>query len=139
MSSMKCPHCGLVNFSTEGICKRCKKDLAATTDFASRYQSPTQARESSFRFQSDYPLVSWAITFVLLISSASLAYAISRKSTTNSYEALGATIGGILAWPIILLIVYGLSKKFRKKYSLHAVINYGLGVNTIIQSFMLSR
>lgn len=139
MSSIKCPHCGLVNFTTAGTCKRCKNDLAAAAESASSYQPTPHDYKSSFRFQSDYPLVSWAITIVLLISSAGLSYAIARKSTTNFYAAFGQTIGGILVWPIILLIIYALSKKYREKYSLHAVINYGLGLNIIILSPMSAR
>lgn len=137
MSSIKCPHCGLVNFSTEGTCKRCKKDLAATADSASTQQPIIPASESSFRFQSDYPVAAWAITIVLLISNLSVCYVLARKSSTNSYYVLGGMIGGTVGWPMILLIVYGVSKKMREKYSLHAVINYGLGLNTMILSPMV--
>lgn len=30
MSSIKCPHCGLTNFATEEVCKRCGKPLTFT-------------------------------------------------------------------------------------------------------------
>ena len=139
MSRTKCPHCGLVNFSTAGACKRCKKDLAAAPDSASSYQPASHANKSSSKSKSDYPLVSWVITVVLLTANASLAYVVAQKSTTNPYETLGGTIGGMVAWPLVLLIVYAVSKKFREKYSLHTVINYGLGLNSIIQSFMVLR
>lgn len=29
MSSIKCPHCGLVNFASDETCKRCKKSLVS--------------------------------------------------------------------------------------------------------------
>ena len=136
MSSRKCPHCGFVSFSTAGPCKRCKKDLAAPADPATSYLPAAETAERGARFQSDQPLLTWAITIVLLITNASLAYAVAKKSTTNPNEAFGGMIGGMLAWPLVLLIVYGLSKKFRENYSLHAVINYGLALNSVIQATM---
>ena len=136
MSTIKCPHCGLVNFSSVGTCKRCKNFLSASAESSSAYRPTAVARQGSVRLWSDYPLMAWAITVVLLISNAYFSYAVSRKSTTDGDEAVAETVGGILAWPIVLLIVYGVSKKFREKYSLHAVINYGLGLNTIIKSIM---
>jgi uncharacterized paraquat-inducible protein A len=139
MSSIKCPHCGFVSFSSAATCKRCKKVLATSGASSDTNQPAAVSNKSSFKFQSDYPLVSWALTFILLITNASLSYAVSRKSTTDPSEALGMAIGGVLAWPLLLLIVYGVSKKFREKYSLHTVINYGLGLNTIIQSTMVLR
>jgi hypothetical protein len=138
MSSIKCPHCGLVNFSSEGTCKRCKNVLSASAPAeSSSAHTPAAVAPKSSRFRSDNPPVAWAITIVLLVANASLAYAVSLKSTTDVYETVGSTVGGVLAWPIVLLIIYGLSKKFRETYSLHAVINYGLGLNTIIQSIMI--
>jgi hypothetical protein len=139
MSRIKCPHCGLVDFSSAGICKRCKNVLSASAESSSAYLPTAVTGKSGNRLRSNYPLVAWAVTIVLLISNAYLSYAVSRKSTTDDSEALGSTVGGILAWPLILLIVYGVSKKFRAKYSLHAVINYGLGLNTIILSMMTLR
>ena len=139
MSSIRCPHCGLASFSSTGTCKRCKKALSAAAEPASTYLPTADTKESSFRFRTDYPLVSWVITFLLLIANASLAYVVSRKTTTIPYRALGGMIGGILAWPLVLLIVYLISRKFREKYSLHAVINYGLALNTLIQSTMTQR
>ena len=134
MSSVKCPHCGLVQFSTGGVCKRCKKDIGAAADFKSD-QKPTR----NVRFQSAYPLVSWSTTILLLIANSSLAYVVARKSATDASEVAGATIGGLIAWPLVLLIIYSLSRKFRERYSLHAVINYGLGLNVIVQLFMSVR
>jgi hypothetical protein len=139
MKSSKCPHCGLVNFSSVDICKRCKNVLSPSAESASAGPPTAVARKSSLRHGSDHSLGAWAITIVLLIVNASLSYAISQKSAGDSYEALGRTVGGMLAWPIVLLIVYGVSKKFRGKYSLHTVINYGLGINAIVQSFMTLR
>jgi len=136
MSSMKCPHCGLVQFSTGGACKRCKKELGGAADFKSS-RGPTRGGGRGFRFQSAYPLVSWLITLLLLIANSSLAYTVSRRSATDEAEVVGRVVGGVIAWPLVLLIVYGLSRKFRERYSMHAVINYGLGLNTIIQAFML--
>ena len=40
MSSIKCPHCGLVNFSTAVNCKRCNRELAATADSTASRQPP---------------------------------------------------------------------------------------------------
>lgn len=98
--------------------------------------TPLRAGTTSSAAQSTYPLVSWIVTLVLLTANTSLAYAIARKSTTDPAEVVGATVGGLIAWPLILLIIYGLSRKFRERYSVHTVINYGLGLNTIIQAFM---
>jgi ribosomal protein S27E len=137
MSSIRCPHCGFVSFSSAVTCKRCNKVLATSGASSGTRQPRAVSNKSSFRFQSDYPLISWALTFILLITNASLSYAVSRKSTTDPSEALGAAIGGVLAWPLILLIIYCVSKKFRERYSLHTVINCGLALNSIIQSTMV--
>ncbi|HEV2707771.1 MAG TPA: hypothetical protein VGV59_17765 [Pyrinomonadaceae bacterium] len=138
MNSVKCPHCGLLQFATAGNCKRCKKNIGVAADFTSGHK-PTRGRQSSVRFQSAYPLASWLITLLLLTANVYLAYGVARKSAADDSEIVGMTIGGVIAWPLILLIVYGLSRKFRERYSLHAVINYGLGLNTIIQVFMSGR
>src|SRR5215213_6103327 len=100
MSNLKCPHCGLVNFAAEATCKRCKKDLTAAADSGGSYRPTNPINKSGSRFQSDNPLAAWAITFVLLISNATLAYTIAQKGATNSSAVLGETIGGIVAWPI---------------------------------------
>ena len=132
MTSIKCPHCGLVNFSAAGNCKRCQNDLAATADSGSSGLAPDSIEESSFRFQSEYPLAAWLLTLVLLISNTSLSYAIAGRGSASSARILGGVIGGVVAWPFVLLVVYVVSKKFREKNSLHAVINYGLALNTLI-------
>ena len=138
MGSIKCPHCGLVQLSTQGACKRCKKDIGVAADFKSSHM-PTRGGGSSFRFQSANPSVSWSITLLLLIANSLLAYVVARKSATDVAEIAGATVGGVIAWPLILLIVYALSRKFRERYSMHAVINYGLGLNAIVLAFMSAR
>ncbi len=138
MGSIKCPHCGLVQFSTGGACKRCKKDIGVAADFKSSH-TPTGGGRSGLRFQSTNPFGSWVITLLLLIANSSLSYLVARKSATDAAEIVGATVGGIVAWPLVLLIIYALSRKFRERYSIHAVINYGLGLNTIIQVFMALR
>lgn len=139
MSSIKCPHCGLVNFSSGGTCKRCKNVLSASAVTSSVGPSTAVPRQSSIKRENNYPLVAWAVTLLLLIANASLSYVVSRKSNADFYETLGGTVGGMIAWPLVLLIIYALSKKFREKYSLHAVINYGLGLNTIILAMMTLR
>ena len=77
--------------------------------------------------------MSWFITLVLVITNSALGYVVAERS-----EAVGLvvsrTVGGLIAWPLVLLIIYGLSRKFRERYSIHEVINYGLGLNTIIQA-----
>lgn len=138
MGSIKCQNCGLVQFSTGGACKRCKKDVGVAAGFKSSH-TPTRSGGRGFRFQSTYPLVAWLITLLLLFSSSTLAYVVARESTTDVAEVVGATVGGAIAWPLVLLIVYALSRKFREKYSMHAVINYGLGLNSIILAFMSAR
>ena len=89
MISIKCPHCGLVNFSAAGNCKRCQNDLAATADSGSSRLAPDSIEESSFRFQSDYPLAAWLLTLVLLISNTSLSYAIAGKGQRQLCSNLG--------------------------------------------------
>ena len=44
MSSIKCPQCGLVNFSTASHCKRCQADLNELAPIAEQrsYQAPTR-------------------------------------------------------------------------------------------------
>lgn len=139
MSSVKCPYCGLVNFSAAGTCKRCQKELGATADSTGVPRPAAHANQSSPRPQSSYPLLSWLLTLLLLITNASLAYAVSRKAAAEPAEVLGMTTGGMIAWPLIFLIAYALSRKLRERHSLHAVINYGLGLNAIVQSFMSLR
>jgi len=138
MGSIKCPHCGLVQFSTGGVCKRCKKEVGVAADFKSS-DTPTGGGRSGLQFQSTNPPGAWAITLLLLIANSSLSYLVARKSASDVGEIVGATVGGVVAWPLVLLIIYALSRKFRERYSVHAVINYGLGLNTIIQAFMSVR
>lgn len=138
MSSIRCSHCGLVQFSAGGVCRRCKKALGVAAGFAGSH-TPTRGGRGGVRFQSAYPLVSWLVTLSLLIANSSLAYVLARESSTDDAEVVGLTAGGVIAWPLLLLIVYSLSRKFRERYSIHAVINYGLGLNTIIQAFMSVR
>ena len=131
-SSIKCPHCGLVQFSTGGTCKRCKKDVGVAADFSSH--TPPRGDTGGVRGRTD-PLKSWVITLILVITNSALGYVVAQRSDTTTVGlVVGRTIGGLLAWPLVLLIIYGLSRKFRERYSIHEVINYGLGLNTIIQA-----
>lgn len=138
MSSVKCPHCGLVNFATAETCKRCNQDVLAPGEFKSTPASLHET-ESSFRFQSDNPSITWVITLVLLIPNLFLSYAVAQKTSNNPAELFGGVIGGLIAWPLILGIIYALSRSFRERYSFHAVINYGLGMNVIVMTFMSLR
>ena len=77
--------------------------------------------------------MSWFITLVLVITNSALGYVVAQGSDT-AVLVVSRTVGGLIAWPLVLLIIYGLSRKFRERYSIHEVINYGLGLNTIIQA-----
>ena len=78
--------------------------------------------------------MSWFITLVLVITNSALGYVVAERSDTAVGTVVSRTVGGLIAWPLVLLIIYGLSRKFRERYSIHEVINYGLGLNTIIQA-----
>jgi hypothetical protein len=138
VSSIKCPHCGLVNFATAETCKRCNQDVRAPGEFKS---APVSAPEtaSSFRFQGDNPAITWVITLVLLIPNLFLSYAVALKTSNNPAELFGGVIGGLIAWPLILGVLYGLLRSFRERHSFHAVINYGMGMNVIVMTFMSLR
>ena len=77
--------------------------------------------------------MSWFITLVLVITNSALGYVVAQRSDT-AVLVVSRTVGGLIAWPLVLLIIYALSRKFRERYSIHEVINYGLGLNTIIQA-----
>ena len=130
-SSIKCPHCGFVQFSTGGTCKRCKKDVGVAAD--SSTHTPSRGGRSGVRGRT-HSLMSWFITLVLVITNSSLGYVVAQKSDTGVGPVVSRTVGGLIAWPLVLLIIYALSRKFRERYSIHEVINYGLGLNTIIQA-----
>ena len=130
-SSIKCPHCGLVQFSTGGTCKRCKNDVGVDADFSSHM--PPRGGRGAVRGRT-HPLMSWFITLVLVITNSALGYVVAQRSDTAVGLVVSRTVGGLIAWPLVLLIIYGLSRKFRERYSIHEVINYGLGLNTIIQA-----
>jgi uncharacterized membrane protein YbhN (UPF0104 family) len=76
-------------------------------------------------------MLSWVIPICLLILNANLAIALSRNTQVDPARALGQMIGSMLAWPIILMIVYGVSRRFRNKYALHTVLNFGLAINAV--------
>src|SRR5688572_20769201 len=105
MGSIKCPHCGLVQFSAQETCKRCKKKTGVQTGVVGGYTSPRSGKSVSAA-QSANPFVSWIITLLLLTANTSLALAVSRRSATDPAEVVGATVGGLIAWPLILLIIY---------------------------------
>ena len=129
MSSKKCPNCGLVNFATASICSRCKYDLAsAPIPVAGRQE----VKRSAARFTGEQPYLAALITFSLLIFNGLLAYGQSQRKHISSAETVGYVLGSEIAWPAVLIVVYCISRSFREKYSMLAVINYGLAVNTVI-------
>jgi hypothetical protein len=138
MSSKKCSQCGLVNFATAVTCKRCSNDLASAADSTVSRQPPAEyiIDEGSVRLKSDNPILSALITLVLVIFNLLMSYTHSQREHISSAGALGRMIGSVVAWPILLLIIYGISRKFRERYALHTVINYGLAVNAIVNYFM---
>jgi hypothetical protein len=68
--------------------------------------------------------------FVMSIIGTSLTR--SHQTGSNAARAFGEACGSLIAWPVVLLIVYGISRRFREKYSFHAVINYGLAMNMVV-------
>ena len=111
--------------------KGSKKDVRVAAD--SRSRTPFPGGRSSDRART-HPLMSWFITLVLVIVNSSLGYVVAQKvEAAEVGGVVSRTVGGLIAWPIVLLIVYALLRKFRERYSIHEVINYGLGLNTIIQ------
>jgi hypothetical protein len=42
MNNIKCPKCGLVNFSTTAYCKRCNEDLQKRGSYSSANSPPRQ-------------------------------------------------------------------------------------------------
>jgi hypothetical protein len=136
MSSKRCPQCGLVNFATAVTCKRCNHDLASTAASVSR-QPPTEyiIDEGSVRLKSHYPILATVATLFLVTFNLSVSYTHSHRGHTNSAGALGQMIASLVAWPLLLLIIYAVSRKFRERYPLHTVINYGLAVNAIVLYF----
>lgn len=136
--SKNCPQCGLVNFATALTCKRCNSDLAATADSSVRRQPPAEyIDKESVGLKSDYPILSALITLFLVALNLEMSYTHSHRAHISSAEALGQMIGSVVAWPILLLIIYAVSRKFRERYSLHTVINYGLAVNAVVNFFMM--
>src|SRR5207244_4100428 len=83
-SSIKCPHCGLVQFSTGGTCKRCKNDVGVDADFSSHM--PPRSGRGAVRGRT-HPLMSWFITLVLVITNSALGYVVAERS-----EAVGLVV-----------------------------------------------
>lgn len=137
MLNTKCPHCGLVNFSAAETCKRCKKDISAVVDIADK-SKPAPVKESSVRMASDSPVAAWVVTCILTMSIVGTSIATSLRTGSNFYRGFGAVIGSLIAWPLLLLIVYAVSRKLREKHSFHAVMNYGLAINMVVGSMMLA-
>ena len=115
------------------LINRSRKRVGVAADF-NRYMPP-RVGGSTVRFQGARPLMQWLITLVLVLTVSSLGYVVAQKVDPNEVGGVvGRTIGGLIVWPLILLIIYGFSRTFRKRYSIHEVINYGLGLNIIIQA-----
>jgi hypothetical protein len=136
MHNTKCPNCGLVNFSSAEKCKRCQKDISDVVDVAEK-SKPEPVKVSSVRIGSDYPLAAWVVTFALVMSIVGTSLTFSKHSGSNAARAFGEVIGSLIAWPMVLIIVYGVSRRFREKYSFHAVMNYGLAINMVVASMTL--
>jgi hypothetical protein len=108
------------------------KDVRVAAD--SRSHTPSSGGRSGDRART-HPLMAWFITLVLVIANSSLGYVVAQRVEAAEVRGVvSRTVGGLIAWPLVLLIVYALSRKFRDRYSIHEVINYGLGLNTIIQA-----
>ena len=137
MHNTKCPHCGLVNFASSDTCKRCKKDISDVVDVVGSSQ-PAPVQESSVRIASDHPVAAWALTAVFMMSIVGTSLVRSNHTGSNAARAFGELCGSLIAWPAVLMIVYGISKRFREKYSFHAVINYGLAINMVVGSMMMT-
>lgn len=84
------------------------------------------------RFAGEQPLLSAFITFALLILNGILAYGQAQRKHVSAATMVGYIMGSELAWPAVLMVVYGISRSFREKYSMLAVINYGLAVNAVV-------
>ena len=138
MSDKKCSQCGLINFATAVTCNRCNSDLAAPADSSVRRQPHAEhIDEGSVRLKGDHPILSALITVFLVTLNLEMSYRHSHKAHLSSADALGQMIGSVVGWPILLLIIYAVSRKFRERYSLHTVINYGLAVNALVNFFMM--
>jgi hypothetical protein len=136
----KCPRCGLVNFATAETCKRCNADLSSALDSAASCETPVAPnRESSVRLTDDHPVISWIITIVLLIFNATVTYYHASQAHVPAARAFGQVCGSEVGWPAILLIIYGVSRKFRERYAFLTVINYGLAINAVVNWFMVVR
>jgi len=134
----KCPRCGLVNFATAETCKRCNADLESALDSSASRETPAvQTEESSARITTDHPVISWIITIGLVIFNALVTYHHASEANVPAARAFGEVCGSEVAWPAILLIIYGVSRKFREKYAFHTVINYGLGINAVVNWFLV--
>ena len=138
MHSTKCPHCGLVNFASSETCKRCNKDISDVVDVVGSSLPAPTVRESSVRVASDHPVIAWALTVLFATSLIGTSWARSLHNGSNTAYAFGAMCGSLIAWPAVLLIVYGLSRKFRERNSFHAVINYGLAMNLVATTMMVT-
>lgn len=84
------------------------------------------------RFAGEQPLLSASITFALVILNGILAYGQAQRKHASAATTVGFVMGSELAWPAVLMVVYGISRAFREKYSMLAVINYGLAVNAVV-------
>lgn len=117
MSSIKCPHCGFVQFPADGLCKLCKKELGGP------------ARDAGS------PLA-WLVTVILLIATAAVAYGISQRTAADAAETFGGMISGLVAWPVVLLIARAIMPKLQEKYSIHTTLNFGLMIGLVVQTVM---
>src|SRR6267143_1553000 len=121
----KCPSCGLINFATAETCRRCNADLSSALDSGAGRETPAiQTEESSVRLTNDHPVISWIITIVLSIFIAAVTYAHASEAHIPAARAFGQVVGAEVAWPALLLVIYGVSRRFRERYAFHTVINY---------------
>ena len=108
MSSIKCPNCGLTNFSFQTECKRCKQFLNATPaptfqhsapqdfrpQFAPQHFSPPQPQPQSYLPQ----------VCIKCGTSHQLYLQKFKKTYTPPLAYLGFLLGGILPLLIVLMI-----------------------------------
>jgi phage FluMu protein Com len=97
MSSTKCPHCGLVNFSSAVTCKRCNRVLASSGDSTVSYQEGDVALSTSSE-QAPPRTLGILLTILGVVLSLAGIYLLAIGGSTLYFlvAGIGISASGVL-------------------------------------------